>query len=67
MPIELWWWLKPLYQTSILWLILFGGIAGLTKSKSGEILAVIAIAPLAVCIASSIMWFLMNVLIWIWR
>ena len=73
MPIELWWWVEPLFYTSFLWLVIIGIIAGMIEAKTGEIgwpailTLVIAVAPMVFCMASLVVWFVANILILIWR
>lgn len=73
MPIEMWWWAEPLFYTGFLWLVIIGIIAGLIEAKTGEIgwpailTLVIAVAPMVVCMASVVVWFVANILILIWR
>ena len=71
MLIELWWWVEPLYQTSILMFLWFIAIAALLntvfpKRDFPAIVAVIGIIPLIITILICIIWFLINISIIIW-
>ena len=73
MPIEMWWWVEPLFYTSFLWFVIIGVIAALIECQTGEIgwpailMLVIAVAPMVVCMASVVVWFVINILVLIWR
>ena len=73
MPIKMWWWAEPLFYTSFLWLVIIGVIAGLIEYQTGEtgwpaiLMLVIAVAPMVVCMASVVVWFVINILALIWR
>lgn len=72
MPIELWWWVKPLFETGYLTLIVFCVIGTLLEklipdNKITPILAVFAIAPWVIAPLSVVVWLLTNILIMIWR
>lgn len=69
MAIELWWWLKPLFETSLVTFILFLVFAWLFEETRtcSLIMLIIAIAPLAVCFVSVFAWFLCNLMVEIWR
>lgn len=72
MPIELWWWVGPLFFTGFLVAIiciLVGYI--LERIWPGNIatviIAVVGILPWAVCAVSILVWLIANILIIIWR
>lgn len=72
MPIELWWWVEPLYLTGFLAMFVLIPIAVLIdKVKPYNIfsafLAVIAIAPPAASGLSLVVWLIINALVFIWR
>ena len=72
MPIELWWWVKPLFETGILTLLIFG-IATILVGKvrpdsiCSFIFAIIGILPWAICAITVAAWLITNILILIWR
>lgn len=72
MPIELWWWVAPLFLTG--WIIfIFFVFASAVADKACNnywvpaVLVAIAIAPWVVCAVSVVVWFVTNILILIWR
>ena len=73
MPIELWWWVPPLFETGLLSLVVFAIIATLVDKMFPQswilpaIIAFIAITPWLVCCASVVIWLITNILILIWR
>ena len=72
MPIELWWWVMPLYYTGFLTLLTFGIAAILidkahTDSVCSLIFAIIACLPWAICAVTVVGWLITNILILIWR
>lgn len=72
MPIEFWWWVRPLCYTGYVTLLVLGVTAiVIDKAKPGSILScvlgVLALAPWAISIVSSLVWVLLNILILIWR
>lgn len=72
MPIELWWWVSPLCGTGLITLFVFGGLAILIDKMKpynmvSDIFAWIAVTPWLISIPSTVVWFLINVLILIWR
>ena len=72
MPIELWWWVEPMFYTGLLTLFVVGVPSlwlddAMPRSWLPELLAVLAIAPLVICLGSVIVWLLTNALIVIWR
>ena len=70
MPIELWWWVKPLFETGFFTLVLLGPIAAWMGNRAywiGLVLACIAVAPYVVTIVSALVWLLCNVMLLIWR
>lgn len=72
MPIELWWWVEPLFYTGLLTLFVVGVPSiwladAMPRSRLPELLMVLAIAPLVVCFGIVIVWLLTNALIVIWR
>lgn len=72
MPIELWWWVEPLFDTGFLTIMLAAVIAHLVDKNTSStvipaIVAAIGIAPWIICGCSVLVWFVTNVLIIIWR
>lgn len=71
MAVELWWWVKPLWYTGYLTLMIFGIAAGVADKLSNSdristILSGIAFVPWVICIISIAIWFITNLLISIW-
>ena len=71
MPIEIWWWMKPLFYTGWLTLIVLGlASIGLDKVKPGNfasiIMIVLAVAPWLACFGAFLVWLVANILILIW-
>ena len=71
MPIGLWWWIEPLFETGIVTLILFTPFAVLFE-KTGRpslatFVAFMAVAPLVFVPLNVVLWFVTNILIMIWR
>lgn len=72
MPIELWPWVGKLFFTGGLTLVILGAISiWVDNAKPGStvalVLAILSIAPLAICAVAVIVWLLTNILIVIWR
>lgn len=74
MPIELWWWLEPLFETGLLTMIIFGFLCyllnevdGMTANIIRNISLLLAVAPWVIASLSVIVWFVINILILIWR
>ena len=71
MPIKMWWWVKPLLETGVVTLFLFGIPACfISGSKAKEtianILSFLAISPLLTTLVSVIVWLVVNVFVIIW-
>ena len=72
MPIEIWWWLKPLWLTGFVTLVVFTPISILVdKAKPGNVvgyvLAVIAALPFCSSVVVFVGWFFANLFVLIWR
>lgn len=72
MPIEFWWWVKPLWFTGYVTALTLGVAAIILDeakpdSVLSNILAVLALAPWAISFVSVVVWLLINILILIWR
>lgn len=72
MPIELWWWIEPLFKTSFLFIVLFGGLAVIIseftfKDTVPLVLVLIATIPFLITGISVFAWLLINFLVFIWR
>lgn len=72
MPIELWWWVEPLFDTGFLTIMLAAVIAHVVDKNTSStvipaIVVAIGIAPWIICVCSVLVWFVTNVLIIIWR
>lgn len=71
MAIELWWWIKPLFETGLVTLLVIG-VPAIWMARVGcyrisVIMAIVAVAPYVVTILSVLVWLLGNVMISIWR
>lgn len=72
MPIKLWWWVEPLFETGMLTVVLFGGLSlaladKMWGSKVLGILAFIGVLPGLICCVSCFVWIVANALFLIWR
>ena len=71
MPIGLWWWIEPLFETGIVTLILFTPFAVLFEKMGRPHLAAFvafaAVLPLMFVPLNVVLWLVTNVLIVIWR
>ena len=74
MPIELWWWIRPLLMTGFVTVVILGIIALIlirVEQRWSDILAVIltaiAVAPILASCGSAVVWFFANILVSIWR
>ena len=72
MPIKLWWWVEPLYETGFFTLIIGVVLAMLIDKVSGDtpipaILSALSILPWLIRLGSVIVWFVTNMMILIWR
>ena len=72
MPIELWWWVVPLFLTGWLTLLTFGIAAILIDAAYPDsicsyLFAIIACLPWVICAATVVVWLIVNILILIWR
>ena len=72
MPIEFWWWIVPLFMTDIIFVIIATLVILIIDKFNPasifiEIFTGLALAPLAVCGLSVVVWFVTNLLILIWR
>lgn len=72
MPIEFWWWIVPLFMTDIIFMIIALAVIWIIDKFNPasifiDILGWLALAPLAVCGLSVVVWFVTNLLILIWR
>jgi hypothetical protein len=71
MPIELWWWVEPLFSTGLFTLIIFT-VTGLMlddvmpHSRIPTILACIGVIPLTIAVLTFFAWISVNVLFVIW-
>lgn len=72
MPIELWWWVEPLFETGFLTLVTLT-VAGLLldqvipHSPIPMVIACAGILPWVICVLAFFGWLITNVLILIWR
>lgn len=75
MPIELWWWIKPLFLTGFVIVIIVVPLAIWIDNKSAkrwvakvtEVMILVASLPWIVCSACVVTWVLSNIFILIWR
>jgi hypothetical protein len=72
MPIELGWWVLPMFKTGVIFIFLLGLPALLLEDAKPDnlistVLLWFAVSPLLVSVFFLIVWFLANVLIIIWR
>lgn len=71
MPIELWWFVEPLFETGIVTLMLFTPVAVLFDKMQRQSLAafavIMAVLPLVFVTLCVVVWLATNVLIVIWR
>ena len=72
MPIELWWWVIPLWFTGYLTAVVFGAAAYLLDTVIPDtpvpiICAIIAVMPWVICALAGVVWLIANALIVIWR
>lgn len=69
--IELWWWVKPLFYTGFITLMVIGVPAcwmdHVGYYRISFVMAIVAVAPYVVTILSVLVWLLSNVMILIWR
>ena len=72
MPIELWWWIKPLILTGGVSMFVFIPVAIVvdkvhSNCLAAKILSAVAVAPWIVGGLAVACWFVLNMLISIWR
>ena len=71
MPIELWWFVEPLFETGIVALMLFTPVAVLfdkmQRPSLAAFAAIMAVLPFAFVALCVVVWLATNVLIAIWR
>ena len=71
MPIALWWWIEPTFETGIVTLMLFTPVAVLFEKMQRPSLAtfaaIMALLPFAFVALTVGVWLVTNVLIVIWR
>ncbi len=71
MPIELWWFVEPLFETGIVTLMLFTPVAVLFDKMQRQSLAafavIMAVLPLVFVTLCVVVWLATNALIAIWR
>ena len=72
MPIEFWWWIKPLILTGTLFMFILTPIAvyverNCNRPKLMNLLLTLMFGPVVVGILSIFGWFISNLLILIWR
>ena len=66
---ELWWWVEPLFKTGVVTLVI-AGFAAWIWHDSGDWLfwtCVILVLPSAVCAVAVVVWFFVNVFLYIWQ
>lgn len=72
MPIELWWWVKPLFVTGLITMMVgFAVIMLVNTITEGDrvcgIIFCISLSPLLVSVLCGVGWFFANLLILVWR